>query len=129
VQGNTHIADTESEDATLQQLKATAALFPDVLVGSELGGIPEGWEVKPLSKMVELMSGCTPTKSEETYWNGDIPWFSVKDAPANGDVLVISTELKITELGLNKSSTRQIKPTVGLVISFAHPATQATHLP
>ena len=31
--------------------------FPDRLVGSELGEIPEGWEVKPLGEVVELAYG------------------------------------------------------------------------
>lgn len=35
--------------ATLKQLKETAALFSDTLVDSELGEIPEGWEVKQFS--------------------------------------------------------------------------------
>lgn len=39
--------------ATQQQLKTTAALFPDALVESELGEIPEGWVIKPLSEIAE----------------------------------------------------------------------------
>ena len=34
-----------------------AALFPDGFVDSELGKIPEGWEVKPLGKVIELAYG------------------------------------------------------------------------
>jgi type I restriction enzyme S subunit len=99
----------------LQQLKTTAALFPDTLVDSELGEIPEGWEVKSLSKMVEIIGGGTPKKSESEFWDGDIPWFSVKDAPADGDVFVIDTDLKITELGLNKSSTKLLPEGVTII--------------
>ncbi len=90
----------------LQQLKTTAALFPGALVESELGEMPEGWEAKPLSQMVEIIGGGTPKRSEERYWGGDIPWFSVKDAPADGDVFVVDTEAKITKHGLNNSSTK-----------------------
>ena len=32
-------------------------LFPDRLVGSELGEIPQGWEVKPLGELIELAYG------------------------------------------------------------------------
>ena len=39
--------------AQLEQLKTTAGLFPDALVDSELGEIPEGWEVKPLDEIAE----------------------------------------------------------------------------
>lgn len=117
VYGSTNVAGAGSAGATLEQLKATAALFPDALVDSELEEIPDGWEAKPLSAMVELIGGGTPKKSEDTYWNGDIPWFSVKDAPADGDVFVIDTEAKITELGLNKSSTKLLP--IGVTIISA----------
>lgn len=40
-----------------QQLAATAALFPDELVESELGLIPVGWEVKPFGELLEFSIG------------------------------------------------------------------------
>lgn len=86
--------------------EATASLFPEKLVESELGLIPEGWEVNSLSELIKLTGGGTPKRSEETYWNGDIPWFSVKDVPSGSNVFVVNTDEKITELGLNKSSTK-----------------------
>jgi len=45
------------DEATLQQLKTTAVLFPDVLVESELGEIPEGWEVKKLKEVCRVING------------------------------------------------------------------------
>jgi type I restriction enzyme, S subunit len=86
--------------------EATASLFPEKLVESELGLIPEGWEVSTLSSLIQLTGGGTPKRSEETYWNGDIPWFSVRDVPSGSNVFVVDTDEKITELGLNKSSTK-----------------------
>ena len=41
----------------LEQLRATAALFPDELVDSELGLIPKGWEVSLLGKHSEILNG------------------------------------------------------------------------
>lgn len=98
-----------------QQLAETAALFPDEFEDSELGETPKGWEPKTLSKLIELIGGGTPKRSEEKYWGGDIPWFSVKDAPPDGDVFVIDTEHKITELGLNKSSTKLLDEGVTII--------------
>lgn len=40
-----------------QQLAATAALFPDELVESELGLIPAGWEVKSVADISEFATG------------------------------------------------------------------------
>ncbi|EMD79701.1 putative type I restriction-modification system subunit S [Vibrio diabolicus E0666] len=36
---------------------ATASLFPEKLIESELGLIPEGWEVTKLSKVIDLLNG------------------------------------------------------------------------
>jgi type I restriction enzyme S subunit len=47
---------------TQQQLKTTAALFPDALVESELREIPEGWEVKPLDKIAHYQNGLALQK-------------------------------------------------------------------
>jgi type I restriction enzyme S subunit len=86
-----------------------AELFPDGFVDSELGEIPRGWEVAPLSELIKIIGGGTPKTSIDEYWDGNIPWFSVVDAPMDSDVFVIDTEKHITELGLNKSSTRLLK--------------------
>jgi len=88
------------------ELQATSALFPDELVESELGEVPKGWDKYSLSKMITLIGGGTPKRSEPDYWNGNIYWFSVKDVPKESDTFVIRTEERITELGLNKSSTK-----------------------
>lgn len=58
---------------------ATAALFPDSLEHASDGElIPRGWDVFPLRGIAELQSGGTPKKSNEAFWNGDIPWISPK---------------------------------------------------
>lgn len=84
----------------------TAALFPDELVESELGLVPKGWSVIPFRSAIEVIGGGTPKTSVDEFWGGDIPWFSVVDAPSQSDVFVIDTEKKITTAGLNGSSTK-----------------------
>ncbi|WP_394564306.1 restriction endonuclease subunit S [Pantoea sp. SGAir0180] len=88
------------------ELKATAELFPSEMQDSELGEIPEGWELSSLSEKIKLIGGGTPKRSEPEFWNGDICWYSVKDAPADSDVFVIKTTEKITKKGLDKSSAK-----------------------
>lgn len=50
---------------------ATASLFPEKLVESELGLIPEGWEVSPFSEWVKITKGKSITK--KTIVEGDVP--------------------------------------------------------
>jgi len=95
-------AKSESRDPGLP--KHLADLFPDAFVDSALGEIPKGWVVKPFTDMVEIIGGGTPKTAVPEYWNGDIPWFSVVDAPRKADVWVIDTERKITEQGIDYSS-------------------------
>ena len=86
--------------------KEIADLFPDEFEDSELGEIPKGWEVCPLSDVIDLSGGGTPTTNVKEYWDGDIPWFSVVDAPLESDVFVIDTEKHISQLGVDNSSTK-----------------------
>jgi type I restriction enzyme S subunit len=81
-------------------------LFPNRLVPSELGEIPEGWEVQPYTAMVDVIGGGTPKTSVSEYWDGDIPWFSVADAPANHQVWVMDTQRTISRAGLEASSAK-----------------------
>ena len=83
------------------------SLFPNAFVFmEEMGWIPEGWGIRSLESLITLIGGGTPKTSIEAYWNGDIPWFSVVDAPNPSDVFVIETEKHITRLGVEKSSTK-----------------------
>jgi type I restriction enzyme, S subunit len=56
--------------------------------------------------MPEIIGGGTPKTSVTEYWGGDIPWFSVVDAPSESDVFVIGTEKRITQEGLKNSAAR-----------------------
>jgi len=95
---------------------ATAALFPNTFRDSELGPIPHGWEVCPLSENIQILSGGTPKTSEPTYWDGDIPWYSVRDAPSETDVWVIHTDKQVTKLGIDNSAA-QVFPEKTTIIS------------
>ncbi|OYU28250.1 MAG: restriction endonuclease subunit S [Burkholderiales bacterium PBB2] len=86
--------------------EATAALFPNSFEDSELGEVPRGWSPRPFSETVHVIGGGTPKTTVPEYWNGNIPWFSVVDAPAASDVFVIDTEKHISEAGLLGSSTK-----------------------
>ncbi len=111
---------------------ATAALFPNSMEESEFGLVPKGWEVLPSTDFFEVLSGGTPKTSNEDYWNGDIPWFSVVDAPDSGGCYFIKTNKTITKEGLNNSAAQLVRPgvtvisargTVGKIAMVAIPST------
>ena len=84
----------------------TAALFPAEFEDSALGKIPKGWKVKPIGDAVKTVGGATPSTSEPAYWEeGNFYWSTPKDlAPLSSPVL-LDTERRITEKGLQKISS------------------------
>jgi len=85
---------------------STAALFPREFSESSLGLIPKGWAITPFDETVIVTSGGTPKTTRPEYWGGNIPWFSIADAPTPSDVFVIKTEKYITQTGLASCSAR-----------------------
>ena len=84
-----------------------------------------------LSDIMDIIGGGTPKTSNPDYWEGDIPWLSVKDF--NNDLrYVYDTEKKITKLGLDNSNTKFLdrgdiiisaRGTVGKTASIPYPMT------
>ncbi|GGB67590.1 restriction endonuclease subunit S [Shewanella inventionis] len=69
---------------------ATASLFPEKLVESELGLIPEGWELKTLKSLSEKISkGTTPSKMdlESATDEPSIRFIKVRDINEQGEIL------------------------------------------
>lgn len=78
--------------------------LPATFTDCDLGPVPEGWEIVPFSRECKMVSGGTPKRSEPDYWGGDVPWYSVKDAPSDGCVWIDTTEEAITQQGLENSA-------------------------
>ena len=63
--------------AQYEQLAATAALFPDEMEASELGGIPKGWAVCPLPECV----GINPARALKK--GAVAPYLDMANVPTN----------------------------------------------
>lgn len=71
---------------------------------TEIGEIPEDWEVKKLKEITSnIFSGGTPNTRTNKYWNGNLPWLSSGET---SQIFIRNTERKITQLGVENSSTR-----------------------
>ena len=75
-------------------------------------GFDNDWEQRKLGDLAEIVGGGTPSTSIDLYWDGEIDWY----APAEiGDQIYLeSSQRKITEEGLNKSSAKMLP--VGTVL-------------
>ena len=66
------------------------------------------WKETAILEIIDLIGGGTPKTSVADYWNGEIPWLSVKDFN-NDNRYVYNTEKHISDLGLNNSSTKLLQ--------------------
>ena len=69
---------------------------------TELGLIPEDWEVKKFNKFSKFYSGGTPLTSKSEYYGGEIPFIK------SGEIYYDRTEQFLTQEGLNNSSAKLV---------------------
>ena len=95
-------------------------LFPDRLADSELGEVPEGWGVKALGDVVEVVGGTTPSTKVIEYWQGGTHrWATPKDLSNLSTPVLLDTERKITDAGLDKIGSGLLPPGTVLLSSRA----------
>lgn len=69
---------TELKKALMHKL-FTEGLRGEPQKQTEIGPIPESWEMVRLSDVCQFQSGGTPSKKNPEFWKGAIPWVSPKD--------------------------------------------------
>lgn len=67
-------------------------------------GFTEDWEQRKLGELAEIVGGGTPSTGIDSYWDGDIDWYA--PAEIGEQIYLESSQRKITEEGLNKSSAK-----------------------
>lgn len=63
------------------------------------------WPTKPLGELVDFVGGGTPRRDRPDYWDGEIPWASVKDLQCQSLETTLET---ITAKGLANSASNLI---------------------
>ncbi|MGB0833913.1 MAG: restriction endonuclease subunit S [Psychrobium sp.] len=105
-------------DNSKQQKKA---LMQQLLTGKKRmlddtgNSFEDDWEEITVGAVANLTAGGTPSTKHLEYWGGEIPWMN------SGEInlkQVYSVEGRITELGLKKSSTKEI-PSNSVLIALA----------
>jgi len=69
-----------------------------------IDGVPEGWDKTSAFEVMDVLSGGTPKTKVADYWNGEIPFFTPKDATSQ--VYAFVTEKYVTEQGLKNCNSK-----------------------
>ena len=78
----------------------------------------QGWEIKKLGEVCEIVGGSTPKTGEPSYWDGEHYW--VTPAELDGAKYVSSTSRTITDKGV-KSAHLQLLPSGTVLLSSRAP--------
>jgi len=79
----------------------------------------EGWEECTLNDLcTQIASGGTPSTKIESYYNGDINWYSTKELKDN---FLYESENKITKEGLENSSAKLFPAGTVVIAIYAAP--------
>lgn len=106
--GERQPAERESEDPDPEE--HGTAHFPS---------LPANWEIKRLDEVATVQGGSTPSTDEDEYWGGNIPWATPTDLTELQGNTISDTEDKITEAGLESTSTHVLPPYSVLLTSRA----------
>ncbi len=78
-------------------------------------GFTDDWEQRKCSDFIKFVGGATPSKSNKSYWNGDIIWLSSQEINKGG--FVDSGTYTITDKALDDGTTKLVKADTPLFIS------------
>lgn len=84
------------------------------MVDSELGNIPEGWEVKELRDFGNIITGKTPSTKVKEYYGNYILFIKTPDMHSN--IFITKTEQCLSELG-EQSQKNKTLPENSLCVS------------
>ena len=95
---DTAIEVAEAKEVEVEKLKSS-------LLGGLLNNTENNFNTVKLGDVCDLVGGGTPSKNNDSYYDGNIPWATVRDMAFNE---LYVTQHKITELGLKNSSSKVI---------------------
>lgn len=73
-----------------------------------------------IEEVCETLGGGTPATGDRRFWDeGEIIWFSPTDLTKHHSIVLLDSDKKITELGLQKSSAKLVPPKTILMTSRA----------
>lgn len=100
---------TDLKKALMQEL-FTKGIGHKEFKNSHLGKIPKSWGVTTIGDIsLRIVGGGTPSRKIPEYFNGNIPWATVKDL-SDGTFVKSATIECISYDGLNNSASNLIEP-------------------
>jgi len=89
-----------------------------------IGEIPDHWSVSKLGYVASEQGGKTPSKENQKYWDGEIPWVSPKDMKTStiSDSIDHITPIAVDECGMTMIPENAVLVVVrGMILAHSFP--------
>ena len=70
--------------------------------------VPDTWPILPAKRLFAIYSGGTPRSTENSFWDGDIPWVTPADLSDLPSLFVGKSQRMITQDGFNSCNVTEI---------------------
>ena len=103
----------ELNNKMISRLEETAqTLYRKMFVdGIDKENLPDGWRIRTLGEIGEIISGATPSTENPNYWtNNGISWLSPADISRQNTKFISKGSKDITILGYKSCSTKLLPP-------------------
>ena len=98
---------TELKKALLQKL-FTNGFHGEPQKQTEIGPVPQSWDVVTLGSLAKIGNGSTPKRDNEDYWqDGTIPWLN---STKIHDRFITEADQFVTELAVKECHLPRVKP-------------------
>ena len=109
----------ESIDAVIDKTREVAQKYSNIKLGLMQRLLQCDRQV-PLSKLGTIISGSTPTTSDEKYWNGKNVWLTPADLSGMTMPFISDSARHLTDIGVKKA-TGTLLPEYSVIISNRAP--------
>lgn len=109
----------ESIDAVIDKTREIAQKYSNIKLGLMQRLLQCDRQV-PLSKLGTIISGSTPTTSDEKYWNGENVWLTPADLSGMTMPFISDSARHLTDIGVKKA-TGTLLPAYSVIISNRAP--------
>ena len=119
---NTQINELKAYRQSIISEAVTKGLNPNVPMkdsGIEwIGEIPEGWEVIILKRVAKVLTGTTPSTTEDKYWdNPNYTWYTPSDIKEDS-VVLDDSERKVSSLAIEDGAIKEFPAGSLLVVGI-----------
>lgn len=102
------LATTAELKKTLLHQLCTQGLRGEAQKETDIGPVPESWEVVPLGSLAKVGNGSTPKRNNDDYWNGGtIPWLN---SARIHDLFITAPDQFVTDLAAKECHLPRVKP-------------------